>query len=106
VSDWSSDVCSSDLEHPYSVNAGLRLAANFHVLLRVDNGGNPQPHDGMVFHHQNAKLDRCIHDSRSIPNFSAAADLTGTSTNNSVPVPGVLRMSKCPPSRSVRNGVV
>src|ERR1022692_4866966 len=90
-------------EHIHRVDTRAGLAANFHVRLCVDDGGNPQPHDGVVFHHQNAELGDCIHDSRSIPNFSAAADLTGTSTSNSVPEPGALRMSKWPPSRSVRS---
>src|ERR1035438_3962064 len=97
-------------EHPHCLNSRLGLAADFHVWLCVDDGGNPQSHDGMVVHHQNAKLSRytlsrCIHDSRSIPSFSATADLTGTSTSNSVPVPGALRMSKRPPSRSVRSRI-
>src|SRR5262249_44422743 len=92
-------------EQAHGVGAGLGLSADFHIRLRVDDGRDAESHDRMVFHHQNSELECDAHDCKPMPSFSAAADLTGTSTNSSVPDPGALRILKFPPSRAVRSRI-
>ena len=92
-------------EHAHGIFSGTRLGADHHVLLRVDDRHDSQTHDGVIVHHQNAEFARSAHEFSTIPSFSAAADLTGTSTSNSVPLPGALRISKRPPRRSVRSRI-